>query len=83
MDTVKSALVAPDATVTLAGILTAPVSVPSATTAPPAGAAALSVTVAVEGFPPTTLAGFTLAEMERWGHVIRPVEFQLTPLFVL
>ena len=60
VDTAKSALVAPAATVTLAG--TTAVGEYSATTAPPAGAAALRVTVPVEGLPPNTLVGFTLTE---------------------
>jgi len=82
VDTVKSALVVPAATVTLAGTVATLVSVPSATTAPPAGAAPLRITVPVEGLPPTTLVGFRLTE-ETWGHVIRPVGLQFTPLFVL
>src|SRR6266478_1428057 len=79
----KSTLVAPAATVTLAGtvaILVSPVA--SSITAPPAGAAALRVTVPAEGLPPTTLAGFRLTE-EISDHAIRPVGLQLTPLFVL
>ena len=62
MDTAKSALVAPAATVALAGTAATLLSVPSATTAPPAGAGALRVTVPVEGLPPNTLVGFTLTE---------------------
>ncbi len=42
--------------------------VASSTTAPPAGAAALRVTVPVEELPPTTLVGFKLTE-EIWDHL--------------
>ena len=55
--TVKLALVAPASTVTLAGTFAAVELSESVTTAPPAGAAALKVTVPVEEFPPTTLVG--------------------------
>ena len=82
VDTAKTALVTPAATVTLAGTEATLALVPNAITAPPAGAAALRVTVAVEGLPPTTLMGFRLTK-EIWDHVIGPVGFQFTPLFVL
>ena len=63
VDTVKSALAAPGATVTLGGtVATFEGSALSATTAPPAGAGALRVTVPVERLPPNTLVGFTLTE---------------------
>ena len=55
--TVKLALVVPAGTVTLTGALAAFELSESVTTAPPAGAAALKVTVPVEEFPPTTLVG--------------------------
>ena len=61
--TVKFALVAPAGTVTLAGTMaTAVLLLESATAAPPAGAAALRVTVPVEGAPPVTLVGLRLTE---------------------
>jgi hypothetical protein len=58
--TEKVAVVAPDATVTLAGTCaTAVLPLDSVTTAPPAGAAAANVTVPVDEAPPTTEAGFS------------------------
>src|SRR5260370_36418870 len=58
--TINVALVAPAATVTLDGTLAAVVLLlESVTTAPPEGAAPLSVTVPVEELPPVTLVGFT------------------------
>jgi hypothetical protein len=50
----KIAPVAPAPTVTLAGMITGPV-LDNSTTAPPAGAAAVSVAVPVTAFPSTTL----------------------------
>jgi hypothetical protein len=61
--TVNDALAAPAATVTLEGTLAVVVLLlDSMTCAPPAGAAALSVTVPVEDFPPVTLVGFRANE---------------------
>ena len=61
--TVKDAVVAPAATVTLEGTVAAAVLLlESATCAPPVGAGPLSVTVPVEEFPPVTLVGFTEIE---------------------
>lgn len=57
--TVKDALVAPSGTVTLAGTDAAGLSLDSATAAPPAGAAPLNVTVAVELPPPVMLGGLS------------------------
>ena len=55
--TVNVAVVAPCATVTLAGTVADALLLDSVTRAPPVGAAALSVTVPVELAPPTTLVG--------------------------
>jgi hypothetical protein len=60
--TVKVALLAPAATVTLAGTVAAAVLLESETTAPPEGAALVNVTVPVDELPPTTLVGFTDTE---------------------
>ena len=61
--TVKVALLLPAGTVTLPGtVAAAGVPLCSVTTAPPAGAAPVSVTVPVEEAPPTTVAGFRLTE---------------------
>src|SRR6185436_7435081 len=55
---VKVLAEAPAATVTVAGTLAAPgLALDSVTCTPPVGAAAVSVTVPVEDWPPTTLDG--------------------------
>ena len=61
--TMKFALVAPAATVTLAGTVTALVLLlERATTAPPLGAALVSVTVPCDVLPPVTLVGFSASD---------------------
>src|SRR5438477_13212058 len=61
--TVNLAVVAPAATVTDAGAVAAlRLLLVNATTAPPAGAAALSVTVPVLFAPPVSVAGFSVIE---------------------
>jgi len=61
--TVKVELLAPAATVTLAGTVAAAVlSLERETAAPPLGAGPLRVTVPVDGDPPVTLAGLSAIE---------------------
>ena len=61
--TVNVALLAPAATVTLAGTVAAAVlSLKRETVAPPLGACPLRVTVPVEGDPPVTLIGLSTIE---------------------
>src|SRR5438445_625349 len=60
--TLKVALVAPAPTVTLDPTWADGSLLERVTTAPPAGAAPLSVTVPVELFPPVTLVGLTVKE---------------------
>ena len=68
---VNVALVAPAATVTLAGTVAAAVLLlPSVTTAPPVGAALLNVTVPVEEAPPVTVAGLTDTEETVGGFTV-------------
>jgi hypothetical protein len=61
--TVNVAVVAPAATVTEAGTWAAALLEVRLTTAPPVGAGPPSVTVPVEGSPPTTVAGLTLTPL--------------------
>src|SRR5436190_1561540 len=65
----KFAELALGAMVTLAGTEATLLSLESATCAPPAGAAALSVTVPVEPLPPTTEFGFALRLLNAGGPV--------------
>src|SRR2546428_4980740 len=59
VETVKVALVAPAATVTLAGTVAAVLSLASETPNPPTGAAAVNVTFPCAETPPVTLVGLT------------------------
>jgi hypothetical protein len=74
------AAVSPAGTVTFAGTVAAPLLLESATTAPPAGAALLNVTVPVDELPPTRLVGFN-ATLEITGAVIVSVA-PFEPLYV-
>src|SRR2546425_998360 len=69
VETGKFALQAPAGTVTVVGtVATAGSLLESVTTAPSAGAAALRVTVPVEGVPAVTLAGLRLTETGGGGN---------------
>ncbi len=60
--TVKFALLAPAARVTVEGTLAAPLSLESCTCAPPVSAGPLSVTVPMDCVPPVTFVGFSVSE---------------------
>jgi hypothetical protein len=78
--TVKVAVVAPAATVTLPGTVVAAESSASVTIAPPAGAALVSVTVPVDELPPVTLVGLNASEESDAGGVTVSVVVRFTPL---
>ena len=61
--TVKLALMAPAATVTLGGTVADVLLLDREMTAPPLAAGLLRVTVPVDGFPPLTLVGLTVSEV--------------------
>ena len=69
--TEKVAVVAAARTVTLAATDPAALSLLRVTTAPPAGAWPVKVTVAVEDCPPVRLAGFRLTEDTAAGLIVR------------
>ena len=72
--TAKVAVVAPASTVTLTGTVAAEVLLlVRVTTAPPLGAAPLSVTVPVELVPPTTLDGFKEIDDSAGGFTVSVV----------
>ena len=71
--TVKVAVVAPAATVTLAGVVDDALSSESVTMAPPAGAALPRVTVPVEEVPPFTLAGAMDTDVSTGGLIVKVV----------
>ena len=74
--TVKFAVVALATTVTLAGnVATVVLLLVGLTTAPPAGAGPLSVTVPVDEFPPTTELGFRLTELGAGAFTVRVAVF--------
>ncbi len=78
--TVNVALVAPAATVTLAGTVALVVLLLARlTTTPPEGALPVSVTVPVEGVPPITVVGFRASVLSS-GAVTVNVALLVTPL---
>ena len=78
--TVKVALVAPWATVTLAGTVAAAVLLDSVTPNPPAGAAPVNVTVPCADAPPATLVGLTeTAERDAGGVTVSVAVFVAPP----
>src|SRR5512141_2008558 len=83
--TVKVAEVAPSGTVTLAGtVATLVLLLARLTTAPPAGAGMLSVTVPIELEPPFTVVGFNVTDLST-GHPLLPTfnrALTLEPLYV-
>ena len=73
---VKVAVVAPAATVTLAGTCAAAVLLlDSVTTAPPEGAAPVNFTVPVDEVPPTTEPGLRLTEVSAAAVTVRVAVF--------
>jgi hypothetical protein len=67
--TVNVALVAPAATVTLAGVADDALSSDSVTKVPPVGAGPFKVTVPIEELPPNTLTGFITTEESARGTI--------------
>ena len=78
--TVKDAVVPSAGTVTLGGTVAAPVLLlDSETTAPPLGAAALSVTVPVEALPPVTVDGLRVSEESVGGVTVSAADCVTPP----
>jgi hypothetical protein len=75
------AVVAPDCTVTLAGVWVAALLSDSVMKAPPEGAGPVRVTVAVEEAPPTTVVGFRVNDFKAGGFSVSVADF-VTPLKV-
>jgi hypothetical protein len=81
--TVNVLLVLPAATITLEGtVATAVLLLESETTAPPDGAAPVSVTVPCDVFPPTTLVGLN-ERAESVGPLVPGVTVRTAPQVVL
>ena len=69
------AVVAPAATVTLAGVVAAVLSSERETDEPPLGAGPLNVTVPVDDVPPLTDAGFILSEATAGGVIAKVADW--------
>ena len=69
--TVKVAVVAPAATVTLAGTVAAALLLDKLTVSPPVGAALPKVTVPVDEVPPVTEVGFSVTDETVGGFTVR------------
>ena len=65
---VKVATILPLDTVTLTGTVATDLLLDKETTTPPVGAGALSVTVPIDGLPPTTVVGLSVSEFN-WTDV--------------
>ena len=77
--TVKVALLAPEAILTLAGTVVAAVLLLESITTAPNGAAALSVTVPWDVLLPTTLVGFSVNELSTALVATESGEVSVTP----
>lgn len=78
--TVKVAVVLPAGTVTLAGTIAEAPMADNATGIPPAGAAALKVTVPVEDVPAATVVGLSDSAVRATPAVMLRLAVLLTPL---
>ena len=77
--TVKVPVVAPAATVTLAGVVVEALLSNKVTETPPAGAGPVMVTVPVELFPPIKLAGLMDTDAGAVGLMVRVAVFVAPP----
>src|SRR5690349_22473214 len=82
LGTRPSALVAPAATVTDAGTAPATLLLARVTTAPPAGAAEVSVTVPVLPMPPRTAVGFSVKAFSPAAGFTTSVDVLVAPLMM-